>query len=46
MNRIGIIGMTVTRILSCGTQKGHTEDDRGLRWRKLTSYPRLGADVQ
>lgn len=32
LNEIGVMGMTVTQVLGCGTQKGDIQYYRGFLW--------------
>ena len=41
MNRIGVMGMTVTQVLGCGTQKGRTEYYRGVKLEEVTLLPKI-----
>jgi Amt family ammonium transporter len=44
LNRIGVTGMTVTEVMGCGTQNGHTETYRGAPL-DITLVPKLKVDV-
>lgn len=44
MNRIGITGMTVTKVMGCGVQKGHTSYYRGAKV-DMDLLPKLKAEI-
>lgn len=44
MNDIGVTGMTVTQVLGCGVQKGHTEYYRGVPL-SVNLLPKLQVDM-
>ena len=37
LNEIGVMGMTVSQVLGCGTQKGDVQYYRGIQW-SLSCY--------
>ena len=45
MNRIGVMGMTVTQVLGCGTQKGRTEYYRGVKLDGITLLPKIKLEM-
>ncbi len=44
MNKIGVMGMTVTNVLGCGTQKGRPEFYRGVSM-EVMLLPRIQIDI-
>ena len=44
LNKIGVTGMTVTEVMGCGMQNGHTETYRGAPL-DITLVPKLKVDV-
>ncbi len=44
LNKIGVMGMTVTNVLGCGTQKGKAEYYRGVQM-DLNLLPKIQVDV-
>jgi len=44
LNKIGVTGMTVTEVMGCGIQNGHTETYRGAPM-DITLVPKLKVDV-
>lgn len=45
MNEIGVMGMTVTQVLGCGTQKGHTEYYRGVEVADVNLLPKVKLEM-
>lgn len=45
MNEIGIMGMTVTNVLGCGTQKGNTEYYRGVKMKEINLLPKIKLEI-
>ena len=45
MNRIGVTGMTVTKVLGCGMQKGQTQIYRGVRIESATLLPKVQVEI-
>ncbi|WP_195985422.1 ammonium transporter [Clostridium sp. D33t1_170424_F3] len=45
MNEIGVMGMTVTQVLGCGTQKGHTEFYRGVKMNTVSLLPKVKLEM-
>ncbi|MGX8702604.1 ammonium transporter [Caproiciproducens sp.] len=45
MNEIGIMGMTVTNVLGCGTQKGNTEYYRGVKIKEINLLPKIKLEI-
>lgn len=44
LNRIGVTGMTVTKVMGCGVQKGHTSYYRGAKV-DMDLLPKLKAEI-
>ena len=44
MNEIGITGMTVTNVMGCGIQKGHTEYYRGVQM-EVNLLPKVSTEI-
>ena len=44
LNEIGVTGMTVTNVLGCGIQKGHTEYYRGVEM-ELNLLPKIQVEI-
>lgn len=45
MNAIGITGMTVTNVMGCGTQKGHSRMYRGIAVEELNLNPKMKLEM-
>ncbi|MGW8114935.1 ammonium transporter [Caproicibacterium sp. NSD3] len=45
MNRLGVMGMTFTKVMGCGTQKGHAEFYRGVRIEDVALHPKVQLDI-
>jgi Amt family ammonium transporter len=45
LNEIGITGMTMTNVMGCGLQKGHTEYYRGIKIEKVDLLPKVKLEV-
>lgn len=41
MNEIGVMGMTVTQVMGCGTQKGRTKYYRGVKVNDVNLLPKI-----
>ncbi|HEX2947873.1 MAG TPA: P-II family nitrogen regulator [Clostridia bacterium] len=44
MNKIGVMGMTVTQVLGCGVQKGKTEYYRGVEY-EMNLLPKVEVEI-
>lgn len=45
MNEIGVMGMTVTQVMGCGTQKGRTEYYRGVKVEDVNLLPKVKLEM-
>ncbi len=45
MNEIGVTGMTVTNVMGCGTQKGHSKMYRGVAVEELSLNPKMKLEM-
>ena len=45
MNEIGVTGMTVTNVMGCGTQKGHSKMYRGVAIEELSLNPKMKLEM-
>ena len=45
MNAIGVTGMTVTNVMGCGTQKGHSKMYRGVAIEELSLNPKMKLEM-
>ncbi|MDD3231147.1 MAG: ammonium transporter [Oscillospiraceae bacterium] len=45
MNDIGVMGMTVTNVLGCGTQKGRSEYYRGVKVEDINLLPKIKLEM-
>ncbi len=45
MNAIGVTGMTVTNVMGCGTQKGHSKMYRGVAVEELSLNPKMKLEM-
>lgn len=45
MNSIGVTGMTVTNVMGCGTQKGHSRMYRGIAVEELSLNPKMKLEM-
>ncbi len=45
MNELGVTGMTVTNVMGCGTQKGHTRRYRGVDIEEMSLNPKMKLEM-
>lgn len=45
LTRIGVSGMTITQVMGCGTQKGHTNYYRGVKIDEVALLPKIKLEV-
>lgn len=45
MNEIGVTGMTVTNVMGCGTQKGHSRMYRGVAIEEMNLNPKMKLEM-
>lgn len=45
MNKIGVSGMTVTQVMGCGTQRGHTNYYRGVEMEDVYLLPKIKLEM-
>ena len=45
MNEIGVTGMTVTNVMGCGTQRGHSKMYRGVAIEELSLNPKMKLEM-
>lgn len=45
LTRIGVSGMTITQVMGCGTQKGHTNYYRGVKIEEVALLPKIKLEV-
>lgn len=45
LSALGVTGMTITQVMGCGTQKGHTNYYRGVKVEEVAFLPKLKLEV-
>lgn len=45
LTELGVTGMTITQVMGCGTQKGHTNYYRGIKVEEAALLPKIKLEV-